>query len=350
MAKLCATYDQASCQNSSVEDAGAVSAQPSSGSSLPVTPATDNFDTFGGGNAPTTRPASAAPNDRVASDEVLRLKLELAKAQSHISRVEQELVHTRREHQDSGHVTPIMPSDPDFLGGPTGILPIGTKPSGIPSLPGFPKPQFSQVNNWQGPVPDDCRSDVSDGLSASAFNNRSRAVWNHGSKTSYQTSFPPPPMPMQDAGQAANWSQTRNQSFMDQSTSAYPGPSLDGYRGDRCSQEPDLMRSGSGRRGNRYGGQSYSSSYGVYNMGNMSQNQYEPSADYGGGAPSNIPAGGMGIFPQYGQQTIGSPLSPHATEFTSAAVSSWKPDVSPSPIPSQSAMFVSWMLTHLLPI
>ncbi|KAJ4423416.1 hypothetical protein N0V82_001889 [Gnomoniopsis sp. IMI 355080] len=334
MAKLCENYDQASGQNGSLEDTCPVSAHPSSCSSLPVTPATDTFDTFGGGTAPTTRPASAAANDRAASDELLRLKLELAKAQNHISRVEQELVHTRREHQDSGRVTPNMSSDSDFIAGAPRSDHIGTKPSGNPTLPGFPKPQFPQANNWQGPIPDDCRSDISDALSTTGFNNRSRGIWNSGNKAAYQNSFPPPPLPMQDVGQATNWSQPRNQGFVEQGILPYPGPSMDGYRGDRYSQEPDLMRSGSSRRGNRYenryGGQSYGSNYGGFNMGNMGQTQYEPAANYGGGAPSSMSAGGMGMFPQYGQQPVGTALSPHATEFTSAAVSSWKPDDIPS--------------------
>lgn len=336
MAKLCENYDQAAGHNEAPEDPGPVSAHPSSCISLPITPATDSFDTFGGGTAPATRPASAAPNDRAATDEVLRLKLELAKAQNHISRVEQELVHTRREQQDSGRVTPNIANDSDFVAGPPLSDAIGTKLSGNPTLPGFPKSQFPQANNWQGPVPDDCRSDISDALSATGFNNRCRGIWNTGNKTGFQNSFPPPPMPMQDALQATNWSQPRNSSFMEQGVPTYPGASVDGYRGDRYSQEPDLMRPGSSRRGNRYdnryGGQSYGGHYGGYSMGNMNQTQYEPGANYGGGNPSNIPAGGMGMFPQYGQQPVGSPLSPHATEFTSAAVPSWKAEVSFLPI------------------
>lgn len=334
MAKLCENYDQATAQNVSSEDA--VSGNPSSCSSLPVTPATDNFDTFVG-TGPTTRPASAAPNDRAASDEVLRLKLELAKAQNHISRVEQELVHTRRENQDSGRATPVMSSDSDFTGGAPLVDPIvGPKPSGIPSQPGPSKPQFSQAANWQGPVPEDCRSDVSDPVSATGFNHRSRGIWNNnGAKSGYQSPFPPPSMPMQDVGPAGNWSQPRNQSFMEQSVSPYPGPAMDGYRGDRYSQDPDLLRSGGGRRGsrydnNRFGGQSYGSGYGGYNMGGMGQGQYDTSSNYAGAPSSNMSGGNMGMFPQYGQP-VGTPLSPHATEFTSAAASSWKPEVSPHP-------------------
>lgn len=329
MAKLCENYDQASGQTGSSEDA--VSGHPSSCSSLPVTPATDSFDNFVG-TGPTNRPASAAPNEHAGVDEVLRLKLELAKAQNHISRVEQELVHTRREHQDSGRATPVMSSDLDFIGGAPFVDPVGTKPSANSSLPGMSKPQFAQANNWQGPVPDDCRSDVSDPLSATGFNNRSRGIWNNnGGKAGFQTSFPPPPMPIQDAGQVNNWSQPRNQGFMEQNMPPYPGPAMDGYRGDRFSQEPDLLRSGGGRRtnryDNRYGGQSYGSGYGGYNMGGMGQNQYDTASNYGGGPPSNMSGGSMSMFPQYGQP-VGTPLSPHATEFTSVSVSSWKPEVS----------------------
>lgn len=326
IAKLCESHEHAPGQHNSLEDA--VSAHPSSCSSLPITPATDTFN----GTAPTTRPASAAPNDRVAAEELLRLKLELAKAQNHISRVEQELAQTRREHE-SGRVTPVLSSDSDFTGGAPLVEPIGTKPTVNPSLQIFPKPPPPRDTNWQAPVPDDCRSDISDALSATGFN-RSRAIWNNGNKPGgHQNSFLPPPVSVQDAGQATNWSHSRNQGFMDQQNMPpYPGPSMDGYRSDRYSHEADLMRSGSGRRGsrydNRFGGQSYGSSYGGYNIGNMSQNQYDHSANYGGGGTSNMPGGGMAMFPQYGQQPVGSPLSPHATEFTSATGPSWKPDVS----------------------
>lgn len=324
IAKLCENHDQAPAQHDSLESAA--SAQPSSCSSLPITPATECF----AGTAPTTRPASAAPSDRAASEELLRLKLELAKAQNHISRVEQELAQTI-EQQHSGRVTPNLSSDSDFAGGVPLVDPIGTKPSANPPVPGFSKPQFPRDSNWQAPVSDDCRSDISDALSATGFN-RSRGIWNNGNKTGYSNSFMPPPMPMQEASPVTNWSQPRSQGFMDQGVPNYAGPAMDGYRGDRYNPEPELMRSSSGRRGNRYdnryGSQSYGSNYGGYSMGNMGQSQYDSATGYGGG-PSGMSAGGMGMFPQYGQPPVGSPLSPHATEFTSAAGGSWKPDVSP---------------------
>lgn len=326
IAKLCENHDLAPTRHESSE--GAVSAHPSSCSSLPPTPATDNF----GGTAPTTRPASAAPNDRAATDELLRLKLELAKAQNHISRVEQELAQTRQNQEDSGRVTPNLSSDSDLAGGASLVEPIGTKPSGNHMLQGFSKPQLPREINWQAPISDDCRSDISDAVSATGFN-RSRGIWNNANKptAAYHGSFLPPPMPLQDAGQAPNWPHPRSQGFVDQGMPPYPG-SMDNYCGERYSQEPELMRSGSGRRGGRYesrfGGQSYGSSYGGYNMASVGQNQYEAASNYGGGGPDNMPGGGLGMFPQYGQQQAGTPLSPHATEFTSVTGSSWKPDVS----------------------
>ncbi|KAK2939132.1 hypothetical protein FoTM2_002350 [Fusarium oxysporum f. sp. vasinfectum] len=64
----------------------------SSSNSLPVTPATDAFPS----TAPTTRPASATLDEaRSESEEVMRLKLQLAQAQNEISKLDQELAETR---------------------------------------------------------------------------------------------------------------------------------------------------------------------------------------------------------------------------------------------------------------
>lgn len=323
LAKLCENHDHVPAQHDSPE--GGVSAHPSSCSSLPITPATDTFV----GTAPTTRPASAAPNDRGATEELLRLKLELAKAQNHISRVEQELAQTRREQQDSGRATPVLSSDSDFATGAQLVEPIGSKPSGSLPVLGLSKAQ-PQRDAWQGPVSDDCRSDISDAFSASGFN-RSRGIWNHGGKPGYREPFmAPPSIQTQDPGQAINWPQSRNQGFMDQSVPSY-AVSVDGYRGDRYNHEPDLIRSSNGRRGNRYdtrfGAQPYGNNYGGYNMGSLGQNQYDHIGSYPSGGPASMPGSGPGLYPQYAPQAIGTPLSPHATEFTSTG-STWKSDVS----------------------
>ncbi|KAG6360355.1 hypothetical protein INS49_011413 [Diaporthe citri] len=318
LAKLCESHDQPR-QNECTE-----ADNPSSCSSLPITPATDAF----GGTAPTTRPASAAPNDNTAAtEEVLRLKLELAKAQNHITNLNNELAQTRRE-QGSGRATPILSSDSDCAGGAPLVEPIGTKPSAYPALTGLPKTQLPRDNAWQGPASDDCRSEISDAISATGYN-RSRGILNNGNKPGYQPSFMPPPMPIQDGPPATGWSIPRDQGFIDQSVPPYNDQSMDGFRGDRFGQQPDLMRSGSGRRGNRYDNRfgnpgSYGSNYGGYGMGNMGPSQYDGGPGYPGG-PGNMPGNGMGMFSQYGPSPIGTPLSPHATEFTSTT-GSWKPD------------------------
>lgn len=324
LAKLCENHDRVPVQHDSPE--GGVSAHPSSCSSVPITPATDTFI----GTAPTTRPASAAPNERGASEELLRLKLELAKAQNHISRVEQELAQTRRDQQDSGRETPVLSSDSDFAAGALFVEPIGSKPTPILPVMGASK-ALPQQDTWQGPVSDDCRSDTSDAFSVSGFN-RSRGIWNQGGKSGYREPFmAPPPMQTQHPGNPTGWPQSRNQGFMDQNVPSYAVPA-DGYRGERYNPEPEPLRSGSGRRGNRYdarfGAQSYGNNYGSYNMGSMSQSQYDPIGGYPNGGPTGIADSGPGVFPQYAPQAVGSPLSPHATEFTSAG-QAWKAEVRP---------------------
>lgn len=319
LAKLCESHDQPRQHECNEAD------NPSSCSSLPVTPATDAF----GGTAPTTRPASAAPNDNTtATEEVLRLKLELAKAQNHITNLNNELAQSRRE-QTSGRATPILSSDSDCAGGAPLVEPIGTKPQAYHALSGLPKNQPPRDNAWQEPASDDCRSEISDAISATGYN-RSRGIMNNGNKPSYQPSFMPPPMPIQDGPHATGWSIPRDQGFIDQSIPPYSDQSMDGFRGDRFGQQPDLMRSGSGRRGNRYDTRfgnpgSYGSNYGGFGMGNMGPSQYD-GPGYPGG-PGNMPSNGMGMFSQYGPSPIGTPLSPHATEFTSTTGPSWKPDV-----------------------
>ncbi|POS77828.1 pumilio-family RNA binding repeat protein [Diaporthe helianthi] len=315
LAKLCESHEQPS-QN----DCGEVD-NPSSCSSMPITPATDAF----GGTAPTTRPASAAPNDNSATEEVLRLKLELAKAQSHITNLNNELAQSRRD-QGSGRATPILSSDSDYAGGAPLVEPIGTKPPAYPPMSGLPKTQLPRENAWQGPVSDDCRSEISDAMSATGYN-RSRGISSNANKPTYQPSFMPPPLPLQDGPHSAGWSVPRDQGFIDQSVPPYNENSMDGFRGDRFGQQPDLMRSGSGRRGNRYDNRfgnpnSYGSNYGGYGMGAMGPSQYD-GPGYPGG-PGSMPGNGIGMFSQYGPSPIGTPLSPHATEFTSTTGGSWK--------------------------
>ena len=94
-----ATLKQQSAQSKTEDGMSSSFAEhESSSNSLPMTPATDAFQT----TAPTTRPASATIDEaRLDVNEVLRLKLQLAQAQNQISKLDQELAHSRTSEPDS---------------------------------------------------------------------------------------------------------------------------------------------------------------------------------------------------------------------------------------------------------
>lgn len=272
----------------------------SSSNSLPVTPATDAFPT----TAPTTRPASATFDDaRSEKEEVLRLKLQLAQAQTHITKLDHELAQTRTASTE--------PELQGFAVPPRGVCP--------------------PIRESAWATQDDARSDTSDALSATAFN-RARGIWGI-SKPSYNN---PVPHPHSGEPSPANWfGRGFNQGYMEPNG---PYQMADGYRGDRITPDSDmLMRSTGGRRGNRYDTrintpQPFNNGYGGYpGPGGPAGpgGQYEPMSGPMPTGPMNPPPGpgpmSMGMYPQY-QQSVGTPLSPHASEFTSK--SAWKTEVS----------------------
>ncbi|KAM4059891.1 pumilio-family RNA binding repeat domain-containing protein [Hirsutella rhossiliensis] len=268
----------------------------SSSSSLPMTPATDAFPA----TAPTTRPASTALDEaRPEAEEVLRLKLQLAQAQNHISKLDQELAKSR-----------TAKAEPDLQG-------IGV-PRNVSSI--------SRDTTWM--TADDAQSDSSDALSATAFN-RARGIWGT-SKGAFNNALP---APVSEAS-PGNWGAGRsfNQGYVE-ANGTYPN-TMECYRGERLAADPDLlMRPSGGRRSNRYDnrlGAPYQFGSGSGGMG-APVNQFE---SIGGPMPSgtlNAAPGlgpmGMGVYPPYQQQPIGTTLSPHASEFTSKA--GWKSEAMP---------------------
>ncbi|ATY66947.1 Pumilio-family RNA binding repeat [Cordyceps militaris] len=256
----------------------------SSSNSLPMTPATDAFHT----TAPTTRPASATVDEaRLDVNEVLRLKLQLAQAQNHISKLDQELAHSRTSEPDST---------------------TSGSAAGRRSAPA------SRDSPW--PLTEDSHSDTSDTMSASAFS-RARGIWGQpkgyfGSNTQQSNAADPSP---------ANWLGGRaTQHFPDP---GIPFPVTDSFR-DRMTQESDMMsRPGHHRRATRYDSRGVPSGF---------VSSHGPSGSYfdAMGSAMNGPAinmshpqasSGMSMYPQY-QQAAGTALSPHASEFTSKAA--WK--------------------------
>ncbi|KAF9877720.1 pumilio-family rna binding repeat protein [Colletotrichum karsti] len=265
---------------------------PSASTSVPITPATDSFPS----TAPTTRPASATlKENRSNVDELLRLKMELAKAQNKINRLDHELSQTRSIKQEDEIMQPVPSARSGMLG---------------------------PENAW-GPN-DDNSSDA--GAPSVGGYNRSRGIWGN-SRTPFSNSAAA--MPASDSqSMAGDWYGGGrggfNQTYIDP---VGPYPVGDSYRGDRMNQDTEMFsRPPSSRRNNRfdnsrwpspqpYGGSNFGSGYG-----------FAPTPGPFGsmvGGPG-VPGSNMSsdMYQGYNQQSMESQLSPHATEFT--ANSGWK--------------------------
>jgi hypothetical protein len=295
----------------------------SSSSSLPISP---TAEVFSAPTAPTTRSASTVPNEgQPGKEEVLRLKLELAQAQNKISRLDQELAHTRIVTNESGSATPGLVAEPDYS---TMAMTPATSPAAprintgglVLGAPGR-IPTYTREQGWT--AQDTARSDAGDPMSVVGLN-RSRGIWN-SSKPVFGSAFSQGPA-MVDAAPGAPWANSRPINY----EPAFAPSGMDVYRPDRMAPpDQDVMRP-LGRRGNRwdnrYGSSSsYAGGFGGYSM---STSHYESAPSYSAG-PQGMMAGGMGmgLYAPYQQQPVGTPLSPLATEFTSAGTS-WKNEVS----------------------
>ncbi|KAI1780565.1 ARM repeat-containing protein [Hypoxylon cercidicola] len=307
-----------------------------SSNSVPITPATE---TFGSNTAPTTRPASAALDDGDSSsstEELLRLKLELAQAQSKISRLDQELAHSRQPGPGTG-LEPninISPVDADF---PSDFrVPSNSSrgPLGPAPLASVNQQAMGKDGGHSWSTFDDARSDTSDALSATGFN-RSRNIWGgdrNGQGSFMQGGFPGPEPHNGPWGLRAT-----SQGYMDQ-TMPYdqPGPST--YRGDRLTPDYDLtIRPPSNRRNNRYDNRLGVPGFGGgYNYGGGSQY----GSDNGMGGPAQVPAA-PGMYSNYQPSPVGTPLSPLASEFTSTGSGPWKSEVSAVSMPLKNTVNVN---------
>jgi hypothetical protein len=292
--------------------------EKTSSGSLPITPAADSMA------APTTsltRPASAASQS--ASDELLRLKLELAEAQNKISHLEAQ---TRLVRSESGRNTPIGFASPDM---PSGGLEVPfDRPSlQLPFIAAGSRLPFARQTGWPG-QDDGQATELNDTLPGGRLT-RTKSIWN--AKSAFSNSFANvTPGPVGSGPQPVPWSNPRSsaQPFGD-STGPFSPPELEPYRSDRVTPDPDMMRPSSSRRGNRLDNRfasnaGFGSGFGSY----MGGGAYDgAAAGYGsagqGGLGSNL---GMSLFPPYQQQSMTSPLSPLASEFNTAG-GPWKTEV-----------------------
>lgn len=301
----------------------------SSSNSVPITPATDTF----GGMAPATRPASAQLNDSNGdSDELLRLKLQLAQAQNKITHLSHELIH---REQPRPVVHPALTSAPLDGEGQSGSQ-KGLNAVRIPGLNSFNTGNQASVprdNGGAWPTYDDTRSDTSDALSATGFN-RSRNIW--GNVKPSQSAYPQGSLPTPELSQSQPWPiRSNSQGYMEPSM-PYNAQSSDNYRSDRLTPDYDLtIRPPGGRRSGRFDSRYVSQSLGPNTGFNTAYNNGPGHFDASQSmiSPPQGPIGSTGMYSSYQPSVIGTPLSPLASEFTSTSGEApWKTEVS-LPIP-----------------
>ncbi len=313
-------------------------------SSVPITPAPESFNNS---TAPTTSPPSNASDDNSPQsvDEVARLKAELEAARGKIARMDQELAQTRITKHTLDQAIGNS-SETDY--------PLNHQVDDrLNHLPPNLRPQIQRDNSWA--AQDDARSDTSDALSASGFN-RARAIWANGGKPAFpgaQGAFQSSEAP--NAGQWMN--RGFGQPFVDNSMGSMPpmpsmpampsmpynGPPMNAFRNNGMMPDPELLMAPPairrGPMGSRFNNRSSAGSF-PYASSNSSFDGYTPSTTpfasvagvthLGGQMGMGMNTGmnmGTNAYGGYQPQPIGTPLSPHAPEFTSSAVS-WKSDVS----------------------
>jgi hypothetical protein len=325
--------------------------------SVPITAAmiTPAMESLNNGTAPTTNTASLAGEDtpQPSAEEVLRLKLELEAAKGKIARMDQELAQTRiTKHTIDQAIG--TPSELDF--------PMSRQADAASfnhlqqNLNANGRPQSQRDNSWA--AQEDSRSEASDTLSASGFNH-TRAIWGNGGKPNLGQG----PMSGFQPSEALATSQWMNRGYGQpfvESSMQYHGPSMNNFTGARMMHDQDLLVPPPGPRRGNFGGRFANRPVGSfpYAGSNSSYDGYTPaSTQYGSngsiamsgmGAPMGMSmgmsggmsnhisngmsaglSGGMsgGIYSGYHPQPIGTPLSPHAPEFTSSSAG-WKNDVS----------------------
>jgi len=287
--------------------------------SLPPTPAVEGFSAS---TAPTTRCSRTTPAEgKMTAEEVLRLKLELAHAQNKISRLDQELAHSRVANPETECVTPALVPEHSY----SSVMVPTTSPVGarigagnLPLNPPGKMPPFSRENSWM--TQDDSPSDMGDVLPPTAWN-RPRGIWNN-SKSTFGTPFPQS-QPMVEPSQPAPWVNNRVANY----DAAFAPSGMDVYRQDRMVPDHEVMRR-MGRRGNRYDNRYGSSSnFGSGFNYNMGPTSYDMTPGYSASPQTMMGGGmGMGMYAPYQQQPVRTTLSPHATEFTSISAP-WKGEV-----------------------
>ena len=317
---------QTNTLNSSENNTSCLEVDGSMSSSVPLTPATDSFSV-----TPGTEDSDGEKTIQLDPAEMLRLKKELDAAKNKIARQEQELSQTRIIKHTFEHARdPILGSATSIKGEPV-VRTIGNI-----------QEAFSATNRPFGQRPDmignhdDARSDISDALSAGAYN-RAQSIWSSNAPQGYNHGLPSPGN-QQFQAQASIWGQGGRQ--WGNRPMAPPLPPL------MVPQQQQMNRNYSGPTSPMSGVTHYGSDFGQFhaNQGlrrsntqssrsgsafihsrNMGWDTYGNSTD--GGLMNMAPSSSfqqMGMFQapmSYQPRPIGTPLSPTAAEFTTSSIS-----------------------------
>jgi hypothetical protein len=301
-------------------------------------------------------PAELAANSETTSatepsappDEVLALKIELARAQSQISLLGHELAQQRVPKVDmdaADHQASTSSASMAGHAGPSSrIPPPAYNPHGI-----SPQPRAS-VNPWGAPVQEDMPTETPvEHMSATSLGfNRARGIWNNA-RTTFGTQYSQVSLPPADDLHSPPWG-NNNRGTM-QSAATYDAPGsygapAPGYfsRPDRSGAKNNVARP-SHRRGNRFdnpsrhGNSTFNNNYSGFDMNTAYQNSRYDAV------PTNASPGLLVTGYQRSGGYSNTTLSPHAAEFTSASsgLAPWKNEVGCPPV--QKHMFM--MLTNL---
>lgn len=308
-----------------------------SASSAP--PATDAPNAVGG--VRDSSPSDTGDDRFIPNDtEVARLKAELEAARGKIARMDQELAQNRITKHTIDQAIGAA-SEVDY--------PLQQHAEGAVnnlSLPSMGRPPHSLQRESSWAAQDDARSDTSDALSANGFN-RARGLWDNSGKPAFgDLQGAVPAFQPADGLPGGQWMNRGFAQPFSEPPLSFPGGPINGFRGDRMMPESEMMMGGPSiaRRNpvnTRFSNRSSTASF-PYAGSNSSYDGFTPGpAPYStvlGMAGSMVPMGapmgiglassmnnGMGVFGSYQPQPIGTPLSPHAPEFTSTGPS-WKND------------------------
>ncbi|CAK7217140.1 hypothetical protein SBRCBS47491_003070 [Sporothrix bragantina] len=280
--------------------------------SLPITPSIDGHL---GSSALALRSASA--NQKDGSDEIMRLRLQLAHAQNKISLLDNELANTRSVNEDGSQTLSVANTDPDYPMVPAADQILSSGMSVLPAPHGA-RPLYNRDNIWS--QPDDCRVDNLDNNTGSI--GRSRGMWRDEMRQpQFQQAFPtvdPSSVPIgtapTQAQTASIWPTNRanNLGFLEANAQAFMDTQVvmnDG-RGDRLTPDNDLLLRPQ-RPGNRLDTRSPNAqSFGGFGSFNPAQMQFDANGGFSADAgPPNMNANGLNMFPQFQQPPIGTPLN-----------------------------------------